>query len=183
VSAQLGKVKYKNAVCCGLKSRIYISAVDENENNHLFVYDLSTGLWHREDSLRAETMLRVGTDVYFVNALDNSIGTFTGKGEKEADFEWYAQTGEIGYSLPDNKYIERILLRISKPLTSTVELLINYDDNITWQTVARFSGDGIKSYSIPVLPQRCDHFKLRLQGKGECKVYSISKKIKTGSDL
>ena len=182
VSNPLGRVRYSDVICSTIKTKIYINAKDPEDKWHLFVYDIATGLWHKEDNIQIKAMCRVDSDVYYVDS-ENNMGTFTGTGTPEDDFEWYAETGNIGYSYSDNKYIGRMLLRIKKPLTSEMRLLISYDDNENWELVSSLQGQGIQSYSMPVLPRRCDHFRLRLEGKGECKVFSLSKTIEIGSDI
>jgi hypothetical protein len=100
----------------------------------------------------------------------------------EDDFDWFAETGDIGYSYADNKYVGRMLLRLSKPIQSEVRLYIQYDDSGEWEEIATFAGGGTRSFSVPVAPRRCDHFRVRIEGFGECKIYSISKLLEIGSD-
>ena len=41
----------------------------------------------------------------------------------------------------------------------------------------------LRSFSVPLRPRRCDHFRLRIVGEGDAKIYSISKTIEQGGDL
>jgi hypothetical protein len=76
-----------------------------------------------------------------------------------------------------------MIVRLSKPLTSRIRLLISYDNSEEWETVSELNGIGSRSCSIPVLPRRCDRFRIRLEGVGDCKIYSISKALEIGSDM
>lgn len=181
ISSQLGEVSYKNAVCGSIKSKLYINMQDSENVWNLFVYDISTGMWHKEDKLNCKSICRVDTDLYYVDE-NNRLCTFTGTGILENDFEWYAETGVIGYSYSDNKYVGRMLLRLQKPLTSKIRLLINYDNSSEWEVVSSFNGNGTQSFSVPVIPRRCDHFRLRIEGVGDCKIFSLSKTLEIGSD-
>ena len=48
--------------------------------------------------------------------------------------------------------------------------------------VATIVGTTLKSFCIPIKPKRCDHFRLRIEGKGEAKIFSIAKSIEQGSE-
>lgn len=183
VSGALGQVGYYNAVFGSTRSKLYANMQDEDGEWNLFVYDVSTQMWHREDELHCKFICKVDDDVHYID-INNVHGTFTGSGNTpESDFEWYAETGVIGYSQADNKYIGRMSVRLKKPVTSEVRLYIQYDDSTKWNPVASLDGEGIKNISVPILPRRCDHFRLRFEGKGECKIFSITKTIELGSDV
>ena len=38
----------------------------------------------------------------------------------------------------------------------------------------------MRSFEIPIIPIRCDHMRIRLRGKGDARVYSISKVLEQG---
>lgn len=183
ISNPLGAVSYSNAVGGTIANRYYICMQDTSGVWTLFVYDITTGMWHKEDNIHIKEFCKVKTDLYFIDADSYQLMTTTGRGTAEDDFEWYAETGSIGYSYSDNKYVGRMLLRVQKPITSQIRVRIRYDDSEHWETVSSIGGHGTKSYSIPVLPRRCDHFAIRIEGKGTCKIYSISKVLEIGSDV
>lgn len=180
ISYQLGERSYRNAVAGSIGNKYYICMQDEQGNYSLFVYDISKQLWHKEDNVKIEAFCRVDNNLFAV--VGNVLLDLMGVGAQENDFEWYAETGEIGYSYSDNKYVGRILVRLFKPLTSEIRLLIKYDDMTEWESVAEITGGGTRSYSIPIIPRRCDHFRVRIEGVGDCKIYSISKVLDIGSD-
>ena len=51
-----------------------------------------------------------------------------------------------------------------------------------WRHLCSVSGIRMRSVDIPVRPMRCDHLRLRIEGSGEAKIYSITKTIEEGSD-
>lgn len=61
-------------------------------------------------------------------------------------------------------------------------LAIEYDSDGVWVDQGTINGYGTDSFVIPVIPQRCDHFRIRLRGEGDIKIYSIAKLIEQGSD-
>jgi hypothetical protein len=44
-------------------------------------------------------------------------------------------------------------------------------------------GANLRSFSIPIRPQRCDHLQLRIDGEGSAKIFSITKSIEQGSEV
>ena len=40
-----------------------------------------------------------------------------------------------------------------------------------------------RSYYLPIVPRRADHYRIRIEGKGECRVYSMNREYYAGSEL
>lgn len=181
ISYPLGEQRFYNAVAGSIGNKYYINMQDYDGNYSLFVYDISRQLWHKEDDVQIKEFCRVDNSLYAI--IGNDLISLTGGTPLiEDDFEWYAETGYIGYAYSDNKYVGRLLVRLSKPLTSKISLYLSYDNMDTWEQVAEISGGGTRSFSIPVIPRRCDRFRVRIKGVGDCKIYSISKVLDIGSD-
>ena len=62
------------------------------------------------------------------------------------------------------------------------EILIELQDT-EWEYQFTLTGNSIRSFSIPIRPKRCDNMKLRIEGVGMAKIYSITKTIEEGSEL
>ena len=182
ISYQLGETRYTNAVAGSLGSKYYISMQDESGKWSLFVYDASKQMWHKEDDLHVRQFCKVGSQLFAIDD-NNRLVEISSANNLEPDFEWYAETGYIGYSYSDNKYVGRMIIRLSKLLTSKIRLLISYDNSEEWEMVSDLNGVGARSCSIPILPRRCDRFRVRIEGVGDCKIYSISKALEIGSDM
>lgn len=180
ISYQLGERNFSHAVAGSIGNKYYICMKNESGGYELFVYDIAKQLWHREGEIKVDEFCKVDNSLFAV--INNELIDLMGTGEQEADFDWYVETGKIGYSYSDNKYVGRILVRLTKPLTSEISLLISYDDIGEWENVAEINGSGTRSFSIPIIPRRCDHFRVRIEGRGDCKIYSISKVLDIGSD-
>jgi hypothetical protein len=182
ISYQLGEGSFYNAVAGSIGNKYYINMKDAGNNYSLFVYDISKQLWHKEDSVQIKEFCRVDNSLYAI--IGNNLVDLMSveQPQQESDFEWFAETGYIGYSYSDNKYVGRMLVRLSKPLKTKISLFISYDNMDTWEQIAEISGGGTRSYSIPIIPRRCDRFRVRISGVGDCKIYSISKVLDIGSD-
>ena len=182
ISYPLGEDTFIDAVAGSVGNKYYVCMTDSKGARSLYVYDIAKQMWHKEDEINISEFCRVDTDLFFINADNNKLMNISGGATLEDDFKWYAETGNIGYSYADNKYVGRILLRLYKPLQSEIRLYIQYDDTDEWESIASLNGGGTRSFSIPVTPRRCDHFRVRIEGRGECKIYSISKVLEIGSD-
>lgn len=184
ISDALGQTAYKEAVAGAVDGRYYISMKDTTDNWSMFVYDTYKRLWHKEDDTHALEFATVRNQFFYIDADDNFIKSPTGDFEKKEDaFEWFVETGVIGYDLPDNKYNSRFNLRLSLDYDSVVKVFIEYDSSGKWELKGTLIGQNLRSFTLPVIPKRCDHIRLRITGVGECKIYSLTKVIEQGSDI
>jgi hypothetical protein len=127
--------------------------------------------------------------LYYIDSKDKKMKSISGTllydvAEKatEEKFEWFAESGPIGYSSPDNKYVGRIVMRLTLEFGANVDFYIQYDSQGEWEHKFNMSGKGTKSFSVPFIPKRCDHFRYRIKGNGACKIHSITKTLEGGSD-
>ena len=105
-----------------------------------------------------------------------------GSGQTDAEaVEWMLQTGEIGLSMPDAKYVTRLTVRMSLSEGSEVSIYARYDED-EWKHIYSTPATSLRSFDVPIRPQRCDHMSIRIEGVGAAKIYSITKTIEQGSD-
>ncbi len=181
IGQSLGGISYKDARAGALGSKYYISMEDERGKWHLFVYDKARGLWHREDAFVAQGFAVCHGELYALSG--GVIWAMTGsEGEREAPISWLAETGPLGMELPDRKYVSSLAVRLSMEPGSYVRLSIRYDSLGGWEHICTLTGRDLRSFPIPVRPRRCDHLQLRLEGRGDVRIYSITKTLEKGSD-
>lgn len=180
VSAALGDVQYKDAVAGGIGNYYYISMKDSADVSHMFCYDTARGIWYKEDNTHADAFAVCDDQLYYIDHADGYIKTVSGG---EGNVDWMAETGLIGITYPDQKYISRLLLRMSMDIGSTLSIYAQYDSVGDWERVGEIAGTSTRSFLIPIRTKRCDHMRLRLEGTGVTKVYSITKTIEQGSDI
>lgn len=181
VSYVLGSEKYYEAVAGAHGNKYYISMCDIHDRWHLFVYDTAKGLWHREDSLHATQFASYRGEMYCVDAEDRNIITLLGSAqEDETVVHWMAETGEMGISSPDMKYVSRIILRMSMEIGSKMDIYAQYDLSEEWEHLGHVRGTRLTSFSLPVRPRRCDYMRMKFVGEGMCKIYSMTKTIEQG---
>lgn len=184
MSSALGDVQYSDAVACGYGNKYYISMKDRAGEYHLFVYDISKGMWHREDKTQVKFFCNCRNELYYVDSVDNSIKTVFGSGTVDDEpINWMAETGVIGCSSPDKKYVSRLTVRMLLDIGTQVHFFAQYDSCGEWEHLFTMNGTSLRTFSVPVKPKRCDHFRLRIEGKGDAKIYSITKTTEQGSDI
>lgn len=195
VSEALGNKRYFNAVAGAYGDKYYISMMGNNPLDgagewDLFVFDTVKGLWHREDNLHVLQFENlnghenINGHLYFL--LDGST-TLCADSDRLIEFEkavsWSAVTGLMGYGTVERKYISRLNLRMQLPVGSTADLYIEYDSDGVWHHAGHMVGTGTKTFMLPVRPRRCDHFRIKLTGVGDVRVYSFAKIFEAGSDM
>ncbi len=102
-------------------------------------------------------------------------------GTEEEDFTWSLTTGEIGLNSPYEKYIKKINLRFQLDTNAKLKIELMYDSEEEWKMIQEIWCTRKRSYSMPIPVKRCDHFKIRLSGFGNIKLYSIAKSEEEGS--
>ena len=184
ISQAMGEQRYSSAVAGAHGNKYYISMEDTDGKYHLFVYDTAKKMWHREDDLRADSFCSCREELYCIDHDSKKIITMLGSGTKEAGkADWMAQTGIIGTDMPDMKYISRLIIRMSLEIGAKVRFLVQYDSMGGWEQIGVMSSTSLRSMSIPIKPRRCDHFRLRIEGTGDARIYSITKTVEQGSDI
>lgn len=182
ISDPLGKTKYKEAVGGSLLGKYYVSMKDAAGDSHLFVFDTKVGIWNKEDNASISSFAESGAYLYFVSE-DGKLWKISSlETETDRDIEWMAETGRFGLDSPDMKYIARLHVRLQLSPGARAHFMIEYDSSGIWESINVLEGRTIQSFTMPLRLRRCDHFRLRIKGKGDVKIYSISKSIIQGRE-
>ena len=187
VSEGLGHRHFSDAAAGSCGDRYYISMRDEDGEWHLFVFNEAKGMWHREDATHARQFAELNGQLYMLTDEGKLIAV---KGREEAgatlegDFDWWAETGDMLMEQGDNKYVSRIQVRAQIDRGATLKIEMMYDSDGHWVQIYSRSGAGRKlSFTVPIIPMRCDHVRMRISGHGRSAVYAISKQLEKGSEI
>ena len=184
ISTAFGEERYKNAVAAAHGNKYYIS-MDKADGTGtvLMVYDTVKGLWHKEDDLRARLLCSCRDELYCATE-DGKILALLGSCEQyEEKVPWMLETGILGASLAEKKYLVKLNIRMVLEPGSSMTILAQYDSVGGWHDLGFFTGTDLRSFTIPVKPRRCDHLRLRIEGEGKCMIFSINKTYTIGSDV
>jgi len=189
ISMALGGERYRFAAAGAFEDLYYISMKDSGGMPHLFVFDTARGLWHHEDDTEALDFARADGTLYCLRG-DGQLFTVAAEaGESALEIEpgekihWAAETGDIGLSSPDHKYISRLQLRLEVERGARVRVLARYDHQGPFEEIARVNPTGKRSVTVPVIPRRCETMRLRLEGYGGFRLHALTKTMETGSDV
>lgn len=198
VSRSLGEDIFRNGIGAVSGSKYYVCLHDEKNKPSLFVFDVFRGLWHREDDSDCIYLSPLESDVLAVikdgelYTLQSLVPTklpslckeiYKDNFEYENDLDWCAETGLIGTKLSDNKYVSKIRIRLELDRGSSLFVYAEYDSCGIWEPVGNVTSAPLKSALLPIIPRRCDHFRLKFSGKGSCKIYSLTKRIEKASEV
>ena len=161
---------------------------DGGEREHLIEYDTVKGIWHTTDYTRAGygrpvtathntngDVLLVTRDENGTQAYFTDIGTYNRK--------WFAESGLLTMSYPGAKRVSAFRIRAELAEDAKADFYIRYEDDDEWRLLDTLCGipdKSIHTFTIRNLPRRCDHYRMRFEGVGKCKIYSICYDIEQG---
>ena len=184
ISLAFGDEQYTEAKGCGYNGKYYLNMKDKNEVYHLFVYDTNRQIWCKEDEIQVDSFCVYDDELYYIDSKSKDIRTINGTGTKDGKpVKWMAETGIIGMIIPNKKTISRMLVRMSLAEGSKVRFFIQYDSCGEWEYACTMSYTTLRTFSVPIKPHRCDHFRLRIEGEGDAKIYSMTRVFTQGSDM
>ena len=85
---------------------------------------------------------------------------------------------------PNKKGVGKLQLRLRLDPGASATVYIQFDSDGIWNQVGRMMDEGTKrSYCLPIIPRRTDHYRLKIEGVGGCTVHSLVRKSYSGSEL
>lgn len=189
--------KYKNAEAGELNGKYYIclentEVTSVNEKYEFFVFDTKKGLWHKENTASQDAKIssftKLKNTLYCLRGFDalslsqNPSVTATHQAYTyPSDNLWYAETGDWGIYLPDNKYISKITIKLS--CDDKVNVQIQYNGDGQWHKLKTIHKTKLSTETITLNSKRYDFCRIKISGNGNCKIYSIIRTIEQGSDV
>ncbi|MCR4934928.1 MAG: hypothetical protein K5990_00415 [Oscillospiraceae bacterium] len=83
----------------------------------------------------------------------------------------------------DRKSLTRLLLRLELEAGAELGIAVQYDSDGVWQDLIELSAPVRRSCLVPVLPRRCDHYRLRLVGRGLWRLLGLARESRIESAL
>ena len=161
---------------------------DGGEREHLIEYDTVKGIWHTTDYTRAGygsavtathntngDVLLVTRDESGTKAYLTDIGTY--------NRNWFAESGLLTMNYPGAKRVSAFRIRAELAEDAKADFYIRYEDDDEWRLLDTLCGipdKSIHTFTVRNLPRRCDHYRMRFEGVGKCKIYSICYDIEQG---
>lgn len=181
-----GGIRYHHGVGGSDGSKYYLSMKDRSGVSHLFVYDTARKLWHKEDNAEVmdfwmqQGLLCMAVGTALMTAAGDTEGLF---GDRESSVPWWVEFGPFFQNSPDKKSVTKLQLRLSLSEGASAKVWISYDDK-SYRTVgSSLTGRGMRSCYLSVIPERCDHFRLKIEGVGDGRIHSLAVEYIPGSEL
>lgn len=192
VSSALGDLRgFWSYGAAAVGNKYYVMLQERSgKRNGLYVLDTGTGIWMKE-SVNGIAELATAGDTAFWRSY-NSIGSLRPHAEvgddsgwktNEKPIEWFAESGIIGLETPDEKYLTKIAIRLKMATGSTVRVSVQYDSMGGWKRLGAPNTPTMKTVTIPIIPEKCDHLRFRLDGVGECHIFSITKTFEKAGEM
>lgn len=185
VGSAFGMEKHKKAVGGSDGLKYYVSAEDAGGVKRLYVYDTQKRMWHIEDETAAMDFCRWDGTTYLLaeNGKIWTVDRDEGENEEE-DFDWFAEFGDITDDDPNKKGVSKFQIRLELEDGASCQLKARFDSVGDWIPAGEeLTADVKRSYYLAIVPHRADHYRLRLEGHGGCRVYSIARERYSGSEL
>ena len=154
---------------------LYLHRKNDSGSGRLLVYDTERWLW-QEESVAGTGMVSTGQQLYLWDGSalwaadpDRETG-----GEDETGLKFEAVTGDIGLSVPDDKYISRVSLRIDALAHTVLTVAASYDGG-DWETVSSCAvTKDHQRVNLPFVPRRHDTMRLKFAGTGQMALRSMA---------
>lgn len=182
LSAPFGETQYSAGVGGSDGERYFLSMKDSSNAWHLFHYTARLGLWIREDNTHAVAFAYL-SGLYCMS----TGGTFLvdSPNGNESSVTWEALFGDFTDQDPNRKGVSKIQIRLELEANSQCQVWMSYDDasygeSPIWSTT---TAENKRSYYLPIVPRRCDHYRIKLTGYGQVRLYSLAREQYSGSEI
>ncbi|MBR6826374.1 MAG: hypothetical protein IKM59_07495, partial [Oscillospiraceae bacterium] len=174
ISGDLGQKVYRNAVS-GTQGHLYYAACEAEDGSHpVLCYDSLRKLWHRESALRPKEFLESDGILYYRT---DSPGLFALGGKVGAPAEslvyWEAVSGIFREEAMEKGVLVGLRLRLALEPGSALDLYGEFDSSGVWEPLGSLGGRRLSLQEIPFRIRPCDHFRLKLRGRGDGRIHSL----------
>ena len=187
VGAAFGVDQFRDAAAGSDGLKYYVSMQGQDGEWRLNVYDTQRGLWHIEDETHATHFARAGGNLYMLSE-DGKIwivGRVQDPPEgaaPEGTFEWMAEFADWYDDTPQKKGISKFLVRLevdeaqrSRSMRGTTP----WETGTWWTSWRPMSNELYPPHRAPA----GDHYRLKFEGTGGCRIYSLAREFYEGSAL
>lgn len=189
VSDAFGMDRFRNSVGGSDGLKYYVSMEDEEGTPWLYVYDTQKRMWHKEDQTRVTHFANWDGNLYFLNDkgeiwITGNIQNPPAEATEEEEIPFMVEFSDFTEDDPNKKGVGKLQLRVELEYGAELTVKTQFDSDGVWRTVKSLVGtDPKRSYYLPIVPRRCDHYRVKLEGTGECRIYSMTREFYAGSEL
>ena len=181
ISENFGNEKFDEGRAGTDGDKYYISMKNDKGEWGLYSYDILRSIWLKEDNTEAVDFAEYEGYLYFISNEDKTLYKM-GDDTAEEEIEWSATFCPFTETINERKGYSQLMFRVDIEKKSWLKVEISKDDK-PWESVYTTHNDRAKTLSIPIHPNRCDNFRVRLTGKGKCTIKSFIRNYHIGSEV
>ena len=178
LSAKLGNEIMTDAVAGSDGMHYYICMKNSAKKHVLYVYDIRRGLWLKDREIQVDSFAAVGGKLLMA-AEDCLCTLHAGDG---ITHEWMAEFAPFGDVTHEKKTYTTLRLRMDMQRGSYIAVEVQ-QDRAAWYTAYTQRATDALSLNVPLRIGRCDRLRVRLRGKGDVTVRSMTRELLRGSEV
>ena len=100
--------------------------------------------------------------------------------ENYEDMEWMAEFGPFDEYVEEHKIYSKLALRLKANGVSSAKVYISINEG-PWEQVEDYVSVSTKGDFIPIIPRRCDRYSVKIEGKGNVEMKSLTRRVRQGT--
>ena len=118
--------------------------------------------------------------LYYIDSA-NALRTITGN--DTGIIEWSIESGDLRESMLDTKWISKAKFSFWLDADAEANIYFRFDEDPLWHRAGTVHSVTSKTYTIPIIPQRCSRFRWKIEGKGQMKLLAMGITVEGGSEI
>ena len=90
---------------------------------------------------------------------------------------------KITLFIEDKKIYSKMQLRMKMSDGSSFTISVMCDDSGNWEEVLHMYSETRRSVYVPIIPRRCDKFRIKIEGRGQVTIESLAREYHEGSEV
>lgn len=186
-----GTGKIEHVMACSDGTRYYAQMTVDGERA-IYRYDSKHGLWMKEDDVELTSMTYDEGTIYALTDKEGGgtkIIDLIGDGKvlpnaarETAAVESFAEFGDFTAGTLNRKAMSKLQLRMELEEGASVQISIRYDGG-AWKPLWTMEAGRKRSVQIPILPTRCDYYRIKITGTGMWRLYAMAREQYEGSEI
>ena len=159
--------------------KYYLSCLKDGVQTML-VYDPRLQVWCQEDATEFKFAAYGNGTCYLIDN-ENKLRTLTGSDAGIID--WSIESGDLRESMLDTKWISKAKFSFWLDVGAEANIYFRFDEDPLWHRAGTVHSVTAKTYTIPIIPQRCSRFRWKIEGKGQVKLLAMGITVEGGSEI
>lgn len=181
ISENFGTRRFHGAAAGTDGERYYISMQTERGAWELYVFDTLRAIWLKEDDTHAIDFAFLDGTLYYLDAGSGKLVMTGQDSSEEGPVRWSATLCQMDETTHGRKGYSKLYLRADMEAGAWLKVEISTDGQ-PFRQVFSTHNERARTMQIPILPVRCDNFRIRLSGKGVCIIKSLVREFAVGSE-